>query len=250
MKKIKNVLCIFLSMMMLLCCSLTASAASVTPKISFVGHLVIYAANNGASSLFNTTGHAFLSFKNTSSSPVTLGALEVKAGQEVTFGTWGNAEHKGIWYNLESYLANHKNDLKGRISLLTGVTYSDLVTINSVIKDNDRWSATNNCSTFAVKVWNSICSDKLKLDAGFPNSPTALMSSIRLTSDYNYETNRSIEDSTPIGYKNGDGEFVDMTDEALASVFRALNNSVYTPTEPVAFMTPVNMDTKNCEVAR
>ncbi|MDE7194347.1 MAG: hypothetical protein K2O14_10295, partial [Oscillospiraceae bacterium] len=126
MKKLKNVLCIFLSMMMLLlCCSLTASAASVTPKISFVGHLVIYAANNGASSLFNTTGHAFLSFKNTSSSPVTLGALEVKAGQEVTFGTWGNDEHKGIWYNLESYLANHKNDLKGRISLLTGVTYSD-----------------------------------------------------------------------------------------------------------------------------
>ena len=99
MKKIKNVLCIFLSVMMLLCCSLTASAASATPKISFVGHLVIYASNNGASSLVNTTGHAFLSFKNTSSSSVMLGPLEVRSGQEVTFGTWRNAEHRGIWYN-------------------------------------------------------------------------------------------------------------------------------------------------------
>lgn len=255
-KKIKNVLCFFLSMMMLLCCSLTASAdsltsASVTPKISFAGHLVIYASNNGASSLFNTSGHAFLSFKNTSSSSVTLGPLEVQPGHEVTFGTWRNTKHRGIWYNLEAYLANHENDLKGRISLVTGVTYSDLATINSVIENNDRWSETNNCSTFAVKVWNSICSDKLKLDAGVPNSPTALMASIRLKSGYDYETNRSIEDASPIGYINSAGDFVtvDMTEETKADILRILNDDICTPAEPVAFMTPVNMDAKNCEAA-
>lgn len=238
----------FLSVMMLLCCPLTASADSVTPKIVFAGHLVIYAFNNGEGSSLNTSGHAFLSFKNTSSSPVMLGPINVQPGQEITFGTWGNRNaHRGIWYNLESYLANHKNDLKGRVSLITGVTGNDLATINSVIKNNDTWSATNNCSTFAVKVWNSICSDNLKLNAGIPNTPTTLMSSIKLKS--NYESDRSIQDATPVGYLNDDGGFVEvrMTTETLTDTLRNLDAGVCRFDESVTFVGSVNVGARNWE---
>lgn len=232
MNKIKSILCVFLSAMMFLCCSLTASAASVTPKISFAGYLVIYATNNGRCSLWDGTGHAFLSFKNTSSSPVTLGPLNVYPGHEVTFGTWGNrGAHSGIWYNLESYYANYENDFQGRVSLLTGVTYSDLRTINSLIENNDAWTDVNNCSSFAVKIWNSISSNELS--AGNPNTPTSLKASI--TSKPTYETNRDIGNTQPIGYVNSNGDFVYvmMSTSVQSENCENLTKTVDTSTDPV-----------------
>ena len=235
MKKIKSVLCVIISAMLLLCCSLTASAASaasVTPKISFAGHLVIFADNDGGNSSWSKTGHAFLSFKNTGSFTVKLGALDVDPGEEVTFGTWGNQDaHVGIWYNLESYFANHTNSYSGRASLLTGVTYADLATINSVIAENDTWEWYNNCSSFAVRVWNSISSNTLS--AGSPNTPTSLKNNIK--SKANYETDRAISDATPIGYADSNGNFVPVT--------------VSKSTEPVVFITPINMNPNSCEAA-
>lgn len=248
MKKIKSVLCVFLSAIMLLCCSLTASAASVTPKISFAGHLVIYAANDGGSSSWNTSGHAFLSFKNTGSFTVKLGPLDVNPGNEVTFGTWGNQDaHAGIWYNLESYFAHHESAFDGRVSLLTGVTYADLATINSVIEDNDEWGVFNNCSSFAVKVWNSISENKLS--AGSPNTPSSLMKNIQ--SKTNYENNRAICDATPVGYVNSNGNFVSVTIKTSVrsndcnDIIGTINDS----TEPVKFITHINMNPNSCEAA-
>ena len=39
------------------------------------------------------------------------------------------------------------------------------------------WTALSNCSTFATKVWNSVCSTTVS--AGVPNTPTATVQSIK-----------------------------------------------------------------------
>ena len=77
------------------------------------------------------------------------------------------SQHTGIWYNLESYFANNASAYGNRVSLSMSVTQSNIDTINDIISKNDKWSLTNNCSSFAVKVWNSVSSKTLS--AGIPN---------------------------------------------------------------------------------
>ena len=155
-----------------------------------VGQLTIYSCSGT---------HAFISFKNTSSDPYDLGSLRLGRGAEVTIGTWGNKpSHVGIWYNLESYL-HHEVDssvFSGRVSLTMSVDRDDVNIIDNLILANDTWSQNNNCSSFAVKIWNAV--SPTKLSAGSPNSPSALAQSIR--SKPGYQTNRSIPNASPVGY--------------------------------------------------
>ena len=185
---------------------------------SEIGLLTIFASSDGGSSSLNTSGHAFISFENTSSSFVLVGALNVTPGTEITFGTWGNkAQHKGIWYNLESYFFNSINAYDNRVSLTMPVTQNDIDIINNVIKSSDTWSVTKNCSTFAAKIWNAVSSTTLS--AGFPNTPTALKSSIE--EKVASETARPISNTIPIGYVSN-GSFVSVI---LQSNNRMMNSS-------------------------
>lgn len=143
--------------------------------------------------------HAFLSFKNTYSEPVRIGGLSVNRGQEITIGTFYYRSHQGIWYNLDSYLYHHAgkaSQFSGRVSLTTTVTQNDVDSINSYISSHDTWTESNNCSSFAANVWNLVSS--VTLSASYPGNPTVLANSIRSVSGY--QTNRSIPDSTPVGY--------------------------------------------------
>lgn len=143
--------------------------------------------------------HAFLSFKNTYSDPARIGGLSVNRGHEITIGTFNYNSHKGIWYNLDSHLYHHAgmaNQFSGRVSLTTSVTQSDVDAINSYISSHDTWSQTNNCAYFAANVWNLVSSTALS--ASYPGNPTVLANSIRSVSGY--QTNRSIPNSTPVGY--------------------------------------------------
>ncbi|MCI6676417.1 MAG: hypothetical protein MSG78_05900 [Clostridiales bacterium] len=94
MKFTKKLLSVMLALCLVLCCSIPAFAAETATT---VGTLTIFASNDGGSSSWNTSGHAFLAFKNTSSGSITIGGLTVEADEEITFGTWGNqSAHKGI----------------------------------------------------------------------------------------------------------------------------------------------------------
>lgn len=248
MTKFKRFFCVLISAMMLFCCSAVASAASVEPRAAYVGTLSIFAANDGGSSAWNTSGHAFIAFKNTSSSAVRVGGLNVNPGHEITFGSWGNKDaHKGIWYDLESYLANNEGDFGGRVSLSMSVTQSNINTINSLISKNDTWSLFNNCSSFAVKIWNSVASTTLS--AGTPNTPTSLMASIKSKSGY--QTNRAIGNTTPIGYVDSNGNFVSVTMPvaAQANVIEMDDATVSTSNEPAVFIVPIDLNPNSCEVA-
>ncbi len=240
MKKTKKFVYFLLSMIMILSTSITAFAAEVQPVAdSTLGTLTIFASNDGGSSSWNTSGHAFIAFKNSSSSSVRVGGLNVGSGHEITIGTWGNkSQHQGIWYNLESYFVNNNSAYGNRVSLSMSVTQSDIDTINSIISNNDKWSLTNNCSSFAVKVWNSVSSTTLS--SGSPNTPTSLMSSIKSKSGY--QTGRSIGNTTPIGYVSN-GSFVTVTMTSAANLSKTNDTAIMnTTTDNAEFITPIDMN--------
>nr|WP_288976374.1 hypothetical protein [uncultured Blautia sp.] len=123
-------------------------------------------------------GHACLVFINRSHNTITVGNMSVYAGDAVTIGTFGNrSSHKGIWYNIEAC----KGMGSSYYGLTTAVTATELLNINNVINSNDSWSVSNNCASFAVKVWNAG-------NSGRPvsgNNPIELAGSITSYSDYN-----------------------------------------------------------------
>lgn len=211
MKHLQKLISLLLALTVACCCFVTASAATAADPV--VGVLTIHSVpyfsdtqGGSSSSSGIDAGHAFLSFKNTYSSPITVGALSVGRGSETTFGTWDISVHRGVWYNLEAFCINHKGKMPNRVSLFMKVTMSDIETINSVIEKNDKWNLFVNCSTFASKVWNSVSSTKLFASlSSVPDTPAVLASIIILQS--NYEKNSPIADAKFCGYMeiNDDG---------------------------------------------
>lgn len=237
MKFTKRILSIVLTICLVLCCSIPAFAAETA---TMVGTLTIFSSNDGGSSALNMSGHAFLAFENTSSSDVTVGGLTVAPGEEITFGTWGNQDaHHGIWYNLESYAINSLGNYANRVSLSTDVTQDDIDEINTIITNNDTWGLFNNCSSFAVRVWNQVSS--VTLSAGTPNTPTSLRTNIRSKSGY--ETGRSVQNNTNIGYVSG-GEFVSVTVNASARSTAPIVMEAY----GVQFTVLVNLNPNSCDM--
>lgn len=208
---VKRLLSFAISVFVLLSCCIPVSAnVTRAPITQEVGILTIFSSNDtGGSSSFDISGHTFLAYKNTTKGRVKLGGILVGAGEEMTFGTWGNkSQHKGVWYNLELYGYKKQSAYKNRVSLSLSVTSDEFGKISSFINANDTWSLTNNCSTFAVRIWNDIAPSSKDLDAGFVNTPTNVMNSIKSKSGY--VTGRSIGTGDyigSIGYVK-DGSFV------------------------------------------
>lgn len=199
-----------------------------------VGILSIFAANDGSSSSWSTSGHAFISFKNTSHRPISVGGLTVIPNAEMTFGTWGNQEaHKGIWYNLESYFIHNMGSYDNRVSISINITQENVDTINTLIENNDTWTTLNNCSSFATRIWNNVSS--IILSAGIPDTPTSLMSSIRSKSGY--ETARAVQYNTNIGYFS-DGEFVPAITRNSSREINKFNEF----NSPIEFVIPINLN--------
>lgn len=198
-------MCLALYLCMVIAPTMDASAEMNGLK---VGELTIFSSNLSSSSGTGSflAGHSFLSFKNTTSSSITLGALSVSPGCEITFGTRNDDAHVGIWYNVEAYYANNDygSGYSDRVSLTMNLNQNNVNSINNLIGSNDTWTYFNNCSTFAALIWNEVSS--ITVSAGFPNTPSGLKTSIQ--SKANYQTGRSIQNATPIGYLNSSGNFV------------------------------------------
>lgn len=234
MKAARRLVSVVLTMCLVLCCLASSLAVEAATN---VGTLTVFAYNDGGSSSWNTSGHAFLAFENTSNSKVTIGGLTVKSGEGITFGTWGNqSAHNGIWYNLESYFINVLSESTNHVSLSTSVTSDDVSSINTIIAENDKWGLFNNCSSFAVKVWNEVSSTTLS--AGFPNTPTSLMSDIKSNSDY--KTGRTVPKNNNIGYVDN-GEFVPVT----VTTYGLSRNTVVAE-DDVVFTVDINFNPNSC----
>ena len=181
-------------------CMFTPIAAFATAD-PVVGVLTIYAsAPTTTTSSINTAGHAWISFKCTTWPSVEFGGLMVSVNNEVTVGTFGNHdEHIGIWYNLESYCVNKLNSDPFRVSISMNVKRSEVYVLNAHIDSYDSWSFTNNCSSFAERMWNAVSEDK-EVDAGVIDTPENLMESIM---EYDYEVACPIVYNSTIGYVSG-----------------------------------------------
>lgn len=149
-------------------------------------------------------GHSWITIKNIGTTSINVGLLpkKVDPNKTVDVCTWpANGSLNGIRYNWDSYLVS-KGGFSPRVSLSMYLSYKQLQTINRILTDgkNDNYSAYNNCTTFATKVWNSVSSYHLDGKAGdyYWDSPAILMSDIMLNP--NYESLKSVPYDYPIYY--------------------------------------------------
>jgi hypothetical protein len=154
----------------------TSSNTTVATVRIFVGY-----GNDGSSGGIGWTdyGHAWLTVTNNSTSNITVGGLSnIAPGKTVSIGTWGNVNpHKGVWYNLEARRIALNNRYTTRSSISISVSQANLNSLNTSILNNDAWSYTNNCASFAVRAWNAM-SATTNLSAGTPNTPDGVYASM------------------------------------------------------------------------
>lgn len=155
-----------------------AYADEITPKLSFSATIQIVSRPSGSNSdSSGITGHSFLVVKNVGNSSIMVGHMSVPVGGSVTVGTFNTREnHKGIWYNYEGY-TGPKGTCYG---FTTGLTGSQVATMNSTINAHNEWTLTKNCSYFAKTVWNSVNST-YKVSG---TNPLTLANSIKKLQDY------------------------------------------------------------------
>ncbi len=95
-----------------------------------------------------------------------MGRYKLNANASVTIGTWGNTTPTGIWYNKErnkiSEFQNNNNTVyktasisTSKLSKINSTINSSDSKINSTINSSDTWGLLNNCTHFAIRVWNS-----------------------------------------------------------------------------------------------
>lgn len=153
-KTTKRLMALAMVFLLFISMSATAYASEIQPRIDFVATMkVVSYTGGGLGSGVGYNGHSFLIFTNTCSSNITVGHFPVSPGESITIGTFGNrANHVGIWYNIEGCFGTPTT----AYALVTGLTISELQQVNSTINSSDSWSElSNNCSAFAVRVWNS-----------------------------------------------------------------------------------------------
>lgn len=185
----------------------------ITPQASAgIATLTIYAdptsSTIGSSGLSYDLGtHAFITIKNISTSNITVGKLgSIAPGKTISVGTWGNkTEHKGLWYNLESYYVYKNNAYSKRVSYSMALSDTTLTTLNTYIKNNDYWSNTTNCSSFAAGAWNSVAISSDKISAGIPNTPKNLANNIISKWATQYRTSLSVPYNYVVYYAQGSG---------------------------------------------
>ncbi len=192
--------------------SAPSSNTIVAGAYAGIATITIYAdpsaSKTGSSGLsFDLGTHAFITVKNISNSNITVGKLSgIAPGKTVSIGTWGNkTEHKGLWYNLESYFVSKNSAYTGRISYSAALTSTELSALTAYIKNNDSWSNTTNCSSFAAGAWNSAVSSADKLSAGTPNTPKKLAANIKSKWPKQYKTGLSVPYNYVVYYAQGSG---------------------------------------------
>ena len=165
---------------------------------------------SGSSSSFTNLGHSWLMVTNLSGSTVNIAGINVAGGKSITASTWDESvdvsrEHKGLWLNLDSKLNSNGINLQN-VSIQLPLRQIDLNTVNTNIKNNDKWGYLTNCSTFASKIWNSIASSSSKVDAGAINTPASLAKNITKVGEaesytlLKYNTSSPHYDSVYYGY--------------------------------------------------
>jgi hypothetical protein len=177
----KKIFAIITLLFLFFCFGLTSNTVTVdAASTDIVGQVSIFASKAAGS------GHSFLMFKNTSDETYLVGHYYLEPNKTVTVGTWGNKDDgKGVYYNLEAYFINVYGSYSDRVSITMSYTQSQLETLTQYINSNNSWTLLFNCASFTERVWNSVATGSLKVNAGFLiKTPTALYNNIVKKSGY------------------------------------------------------------------
>lgn len=127
---------------------------------------------------YDTGVHSWIVVRNVSNENIVVGKMTIAPSTEISVGTWGNkSEHIGAWYNLEPYMIKYSKGYTGRVSTTCNLTASKLATLSEFIRNNDKWSLTNNCAAFAEDAWNKVASSSIS--AGIIKTPKTLGENIK-----------------------------------------------------------------------
>lgn len=193
--------------------------AKMAPMSSGVAILTIFSdpthSGSGSSggSGFDFGTHSFITIMNISGSNIQVGNLSgIGNYKTVSVGTWGNkSEHNGLWYNLESRFVNVNGSYGPRVSKSYVVSASELATLNSYIINNDAWSLTNNCSSFAAAAWNASTLSSFHVSAGVPKTPKKLANNIMSNFPSSYQVGANVPWNYVVYYAQGTGAPVKST---------------------------------------
>jgi len=157
-------------------------------NIDSIGEIRIYSFDGEGRGMFliPNLGHAWISVKNLSDDPFVIAGYTVDPDEELTIGTWAQEAYWGIWFNLESYYL--KNNLyKGNVSVGREIAdHVDLEILNSYTKDKDTWNFSQNCTLFALGMWNTIArEDKMTINGII--TPAGLKAKIKEFKTYEAE---------------------------------------------------------------
>lgn len=192
--------------LIMIACVVFASCSVNTPKhktsvtSSDVALLTLFTFDGKKESKFGlfNLGHSFLSVENISSETITIGKVEVAPNETISIGTWSIKAHFGVWYNVESNYIKDYNKYDGRISITAGISSEDTEKMNNFILAHDYWSPINNCSNFALNLWNTVAEEDEELVRPFIYSPSKIAKALK--NFEGYETNREIKTSDKFFY--------------------------------------------------
>ena len=147
-------------------------------------------------------GHSFLSLENISSENIQIANVSVGPGETIAIGTWSIKAHFGVWYNVESnYIADY-NKYDGRLSITTGLDSQDIEDMTDFIFAHDYWNPLQNCSYFALNLWNEVVEESEKLDGMLIYSPSGIASQLKTFESV--EENKELITAKKFSYFNGD----------------------------------------------
>ena len=126
--------------------------------------------------------HSWLTITNLGNSSININELKIDLFETITVGTWQGEIYEGIFYNVEQYYIE-KGEFSEEKSAYKTMRLNDfeLIYLISLLADseNDTWSITNNCSSFAEKIWNKL--SLIKISAGIIKCPLKLYDNILLS---------------------------------------------------------------------
>ena len=155
-------------------------------------------------------GHAFIGIENISDEIISIYGYDINPNKSITLGTWSIWKHWGVWFNVESNYIRLHDKYNGRISITTGISLEDIDSLNEYVSERDKWSFLNNCSNFALNLWNTIAEDSEYIYKPVIYTPSYLTEQIKIFKNHQY--NKKIETTEVIGFFDDD-KFIEYTME-------------------------------------
>lgn len=167
MKNVKRIIALLLTAAILFGTGIIASAADTGADAGTApGNEIIARMYLGHKP---SSDHTWIYIENLSNTPIQVGAYPylITKGTGISVGTYGTTveDGPGLYYNFETWryrnLKPNENPDHEIIYIYKDITADDLVKINNMIVNSNRWSKILNCAYTALRIWNKIPGQKI-----------------------------------------------------------------------------------------